>query len=101
MIVIEIAVMWSMYANKKMNLVIAGAGIVLVALFTILIRNQTAITDTQFLKSMIPHHAGAILMCENPNLQDLEIKELCKGITSSQQSEIDWMKNKLAEFDSE
>lgn len=37
-------------------------------------------------------------MCDNTNLQDAEIKDLRKGITSSQQSEIDWMKRKLDEL---
>lgn len=100
MIVIEIFVMWSMYNNKKVNLIIAGVSIVLLVLFSVFIRKQTAVSDTQFLKSMIPHHGGAVLMCDNPNLQDTEIKELCsKSITSSQQSEIDWMKKKLNELE--
>jgi len=99
MIVIEIFVMWSMYNNKKANLIIAGVSIILLVLFSLFIRKQTAISDREFLKSMIPHHGGAVLMCDNPNLQDTEIKELCKGITSSQQSEIEWMKKKLDEID--
>ena len=98
MIVIEIFVMWSMYNNKKVNLIIAGVSIVLLVLFSFFIREQTAISDKEFLKSMIPHHGGAMLMCDNTNLQDAEIKELCKGIVSSQQSEIDWMKRKLDEL---
>ena len=98
MIVIEIFVMWSMYNNKKVNLTIAAVSIVLLVLFSFFIREQTAISDKEFLKSMIPHHGGAVLMCDNTNLQDAEIKELCKGIVSSQQSEIDWMKRKLDEL---
>ncbi|MEO8647972.1 MAG: hypothetical protein ABI539_02280 [Acidobacteriota bacterium] len=41
----------------------------------------------------------AVLMCDNTNLQDAEIKELCRGIISSQQTEIDWMKVKLNELE--
>jgi uncharacterized protein (DUF305 family) len=48
----------------------------------ILIRQQTAISDKQFLKSMIPHHG-----------------ELCRGIIASQQSEMDWMKAGLKELE--
>ena len=44
-----------------------------------------AVADTQFLKSMIPHHAGAILMCEKAPIAD--IKELCQKIIASQRSE--------------
>ena len=36
--------------------------LVALAVLWILIRQQAAITDRQFLRSMIPHHAGAILM---------------------------------------
>lgn len=100
MIVIEIFVMWSMYQNKIANLIIAGVSIVGLVLFSLFIRQQTTVSDEQFLKSMIPHHGGAVLMCDNPRLEDAEIKELCKEITSSQQSEIDWMKRKLNELES-
>jgi uncharacterized protein (DUF305 family) len=67
--------------------------------FWLSIRGQLAITDRQFLRSMIPHHAGAILMCETAPIRDPEIKELCTAIVSSQQSEIDRMKAKLAQLE--
>jgi len=41
---------------------------------------------------MIPHHAGAVLMCNEAAISDPEIGELCKGIVSGQQSEIEKMK---------
>jgi len=44
---------------------------------------------------MIPHHAGAILMCERAPLQDAEIQALCRTIVSGQRAEIDQMKAKL------
>jgi len=49
------------------------------------------------LRSMIPHHAGAILMCEQAPIRDAEIRKLCETIISGQQAEIDQMKRKLAE----
>jgi uncharacterized protein (DUF305 family) len=48
---------------------------------------------------MIPHHGGAILMCEEAQIQDPEIKQLCKNIISGQQAEINQMKAKLREFE--
>jgi uncharacterized protein (DUF305 family) len=66
--------------------------------FFLLIRQQTAVTDGQFLRSMIPHHAGAILMCEKSPAQAPQIKELCRTIISSQQSEIRQMKTLLEEL---
>ena len=96
MVIIEVLLMGSMYQNKAANIgIIVGAGIGVIVFFS-LIRQQTAVADVQFLKSMIPHHSGAILMCEKAPIQDSEIKELCRTIIKSQQSEIDQMKKKLA-----
>ncbi|MFA6090064.1 MAG: DUF305 domain-containing protein [Candidatus Woesearchaeota archaeon] len=59
------------------------------------VRKQTFINNKQFIRSMIPHHAGAILMCQNASVTDPEIKQLCQSIISSQQSEINQMKQIL------
>ena len=99
MVIIELLLMGAMYHSKKLNAVIMGVSIVVLIAFFVLVRQQIAITDAQFLRSMIPHHAGAILMCEQASIQDPEIKELCKGILASQQSEVDWMKTKLSELE--
>jgi uncharacterized protein (DUF305 family) len=99
MVILEIVLMGSMYMNKKLNtFIIALSTIVLIAFF-LLIRQQSAVTDKQFFKSMVPHHASAILMCEKANLQDLEIKDLCKSIISGQQEEINQMKAKLEDLE--
>lgn len=95
MIIIELIVMSAMYENQPKNRLIIGLSVVLLILFFMLIRMQTAVSDKQFLRSMIPHHAGAILMCEKAPIEDQEIVALCNGILQSQQSEIDWMKAKL------
>lgn len=34
-------------------------------------------------------------MCSKATIKDTEIQKVCESIISSQQSEIDWMKNKL------
>jgi uncharacterized protein (DUF305 family) len=99
MLLIEIVLMGSMYMNKKLNVTIVAASSILLIVFFVFIRQQAAVSDRQFLKSMIPHHASAILMCEKANLQDSEIKELCQSIISGQQGEIDQMKAKLKELE--
>lgn len=96
MLVIELVLMGSMYRNRTLNLVLIALGIGIAVVFWILIRQQAAIGDRQFLKSMIPHHAGAILMCEQSSLRDPEILRLCREIVSSQRSEISLMKAKLS-----
>lgn len=95
MILIELALMGAMYPNKKLNLIIAVVSAVALVAFFIAIRQQTAISDRQFLKSMIPHHASALLMCNEAPIQDAEIQALCKSIVAGQQSEIDQMNSIL------
>ena len=98
MVVIELVLMSAMYKNRKLNsLIIAGSCVAGIAFF-LLIRQQTAISDRQFLRSMIPHHSGAILMCDEASLQDQRIRELCKTIVAGQQQEIDQMRAILADL---
>lgn len=95
MVILELALMGEMYHNKTLNKVIMGVSLVALVGFWMLIRQQTAITNTQFLRSMIPHHAGAILMCEKAPLDNPQVQELCRKIISGQQAEIRQMKSLL------
>ena len=95
MLLLELWIMRTMYLNKKMNTLIILIALIFFVGFWFGVRQQIAINDEQFLKSMIPHHASAILMCNESNIEDLEIKELCQNIVFGQQSEIDFMKEKL------
>ena len=100
MLVLELLLMGHMYANKKINAGLVIGGVLLLVLAWVGIRQQVAIGDEQFLRSMIPHHASAILMCEKAPLRDPDIQQLCHQIIASQQGEIDQMKAKLAELGS-
>lgn len=95
MLILELVCMGSMYPMRKWNLTIVSFGALLLVSSFFFIRQQVAIGDQQLLHSMIPHHAGAILMCEKANLQDTEVEEFCANIASTQKREIDWMKAKL------
>ena len=92
MVLIELFVMRSMYQDKKRNALIIAGSVIVGLIFFLRIRQQAAVSDRQFLRSMIPHHAAAILMCQQASITDPEIKEICGAIVSSQQSEIDQMK---------
>lgn len=99
MVIFEVLLMSSMYKNKKLNtLIVAGSAAALI-IFFMFIRQQTAISDRQFLRSMIPHHSGAILMCEESPIEDAEIKDLCQSIIESQREEISQMEAKLNELE--
>lgn len=99
MALIEIWLMRMMYPNKKLNALLVLLVLIFFVAFWIGIRQQVAISDEQFLKSMIPHHAGAILMCNEAEIEDIGIQELCQSILKGQQSEIDYMRIKLSELE--
>ncbi|HOY03947.1 MAG TPA: DUF305 domain-containing protein [Saprospiraceae bacterium] len=99
MVIIELIVMRMMYKNKKLNIIIIVACGLALTVFFLFIRQQAAVGDKQFLKSMIPHHAAALLMAKEADIQDPEIQELCRQIITSQQAEIDQMKAKLKELE--
>lgn len=96
MVILMLLVMRSMYPNPRLNTaLIAGFALLFVICFA-LVRTQTFVGNDQFLRSMIPHHSGAILMCEEADVTDPEIVSLCQQITQSQQEEIDQMRAILA-----
>jgi len=99
MVIIELLVMGGMYEKKSTNIAILAVSAIAVIGFFSLIRGQVAIGDKQFLRSMIPHHSGAILMCERANIQDAGIKELCRNIIVGQQQEIADMTARLQALD--
>ncbi|HET7011505.1 MAG TPA: DUF305 domain-containing protein [Anaerolineales bacterium] len=100
MVVIELLLMSSMYKDKRLNAIFLAGSLALFVVFYLLLRQQAAVSDTQFLRSMIPHHGGAILMCERAPVQDPEILDLCDRILANQQAEIAEMKAKLVELES-
>jgi len=96
MVMIELAVMGMMYPSKPLNLIIIAACAAVALVFFLFIRQHSMIYESQFLRSMISHHAGAILMCQNTRIHDPEILKLCQSITANQESEIAQMKAMLA-----
>jgi uncharacterized protein (DUF305 family) len=98
MVIIMLLVMHSMFQNRKLNYALfAGAGAAVVLLF-MLIRTQVPVGNEQFLRSMIPHHSSAILMCEESSITDEQIARLCEEIVRSQEEEIAEMKEILARY---
>ena len=95
MVLIELGVMSAMYMDKNRNKWIFILSAIALVVFFLLIRFQGGVSDRQFLKSMIPHHASAILMCEETKLSDPNIQALCSDIITSQQQEIAQMKTLL------
>lgn len=99
MVVIEMLLMGKMYRSRKTNVTIVIVGLVALAAFWFGIRKQTAVSDKQFLKSMVPHHAAAVLMVKEAELSDPEIQKLAREIIEAQEKEIAFMKKKIEELD--
>jgi uncharacterized protein (DUF305 family) len=96
MALMEVVIMRMMYPNKMLNYAIIVGSVIIGVLAFGLIRYQTGVGDRQFIRSMIPHHSGAILMCREAPVTDAELKKLCGEIIASQQREIDQMQGILA-----
>src|SRR3546814_6100360 len=86
MVVLMVLAMRDMFLSKRLNtLLLLGSAVAFFGSFA-LIRTQTTIDDTAFLRSMIPHHSGAILMCEQAKLSDPEVRQLCSGLITDRKS---------------
>ena len=98
MAVVMMLTMKSMFMNQKLNtiLYVAFAGVFVLSFWGI--RDQLIVGDRGFLRSMIPHHSGALTMCKRASIKDAEIRELCfgpNGIVQSQSREIKQMEGIL------
>lgn len=87
--------MRGMFTDARMS------GITVIALVTVLVggfllaRTETFVGDKAFLESMIPHHSRAVLVCQESQLTDPEIVELCGTIVDTQLREIEQMERIL------
>ena len=98
MVVLMVLAMGHMFPSRAANMVTIGASVVIFFASYAAIRTQSTIGDTAFLRSMIPHHSGAILMCREAHLSNPEIIKLCRErFIPSQQEEIDQMKRILSQ----
>ncbi len=99
MVVLMLLVMRSMYKNTRLNYALIATFTALGILVFVLMRLQAPVGDRQFLRSMIPHHSSAILMCQEASLSDPEIIDLCGQIVTAQEEEISQMKDILQRLD--
>jgi hypothetical protein len=88
MAIVMLRSMPSMFPSRRANIAIIASAVLLFAAAFAAMRGQGGIQDEEFLRSMIPHHSGAILMCRQATLTDPEIVALCADIVESQTREI-------------
>jgi uncharacterized protein (DUF305 family) len=99
MVALMLFMMRHMFGDRQLNVVVYTLAAVAFIGALSLARTQEAVGDRQFLRSMIPHHSSAILMCERASISDAEIIRLCEQIVRSQKDEIAQMKGLLARVD--
>ncbi len=101
MTLIMMGFMWSMYPNKQRNALIMGGSLVAFVIVTIMVRSQTFIGDTLWMKAMIPHHSIAIMVSKRADFKDPEVRQLADSIISAQEREIKQMQRMLARLERE
>ncbi|MET4074513.1 DUF305 domain-containing protein [Hymenobacter sp. UYCo722] len=88
MAVVMLLMMPMMYPNKTTNGLIMGASLTLFVGALILVRSQTFVDDTRWMRAMIPHHSIAILTSERATIKDPEVRKLADDIITAQKREI-------------
>ena len=101
MTLIMMGFMWSMYPDKQRNALIMGGSLVLFVVVTIMVRSQTFIGDTLWMKAMIPHHSIAIMVSKRADIKDPEVRQLADSIITAQEREIKQMQRMLARLKQE
>jgi uncharacterized protein (DUF305 family) len=92
MAAVMLLTMRPMYRNVRLNIILHAVFALVFVLSLAGIRAQALVGDEQFVRSMIPHHSGAVLMCQRAKITDPEIEQLCGNIIRSQTEEIAQMK---------
>ena len=82
-----LATMPGMFPDRRVNIVLYAAFVLLTAGSFWARRSQAAVGDRQFIAVMVPHHSGAILMCREARLSDPELVSVCETIARTQREE--------------
>ena len=99
MAVIMLGFMWSMYEGRRTKIAILAVATVLGVLLLYMNRAQTLVTDTTFMRAMIPHHSIAINNASKARISDPRVRELADEIIASQVREIGEMKLLIADIE--
>lgn len=99
MAIVMLLFMWKMYENKKVNAAIIAVSALVFALSLWLVRSQTTVDDSSWMKAMIPHHSIAILTSERADISDPRVRELADKIIEAQKKEIKEMEKLIEELE--
>tara|TARA_R110002049_G_scaffold307712_2_gene509049 strand:+ start:22461 stop:22937 length:477 start_codon:yes stop_codon:yes gene_type:complete len=99
MAIIMLAFMLGMYTNRTANVAIFTGSALVFVLSLFLVRSQTTVDDTSWMRAMIPHHSIAILTSERANISDPRVRKLADDIIKAQRKEIAEMKALIADLE--
>lgn len=99
MAVIMLAFMLGMYTNRSANIAIFIGSVAIFASSLFLVRSQTTVDDTSWMRAMIPHHSIAILTSERANISDPRVRKLANDIVEAQRLEIAEMKALITDLE--
>ena len=92
MAIIMLAFMLSMYSSKAINAAIFVGAAIAFAASLWLVRSQTTVGDTSYMRAMIPHHSIAIMTSSRANIEDTRVRKLADEIIYAQDKEIAQMR---------
>ncbi|MDK3071961.1 DUF305 domain-containing protein [Sedimentitalea sp. JM2-8] len=98
MAVIMLLFMREMYRNRRLNLAIVGASLLIFAVSLSLVRSQVTVQDVSWMRAMIPHHSIAILTSERAGISDPRVRRLADEIIEAQRLEIAEMEALIADL---
>ena len=99
MAVIMLGYMWSMYKGTRLKTVVMIAAVLLTGVLLGANRQQRLISDTGFMRAMIPHHSIAINNARKAAIHDPRVRQLADQIIESQVREIREMKLLVADIE--
>ncbi len=99
MMVVMLAFMWGMYPSRTRNLIVLAVAALVFALSLWLVRSQRTVTDTEYMRAMIPHHSIAILTSTRAQIRDPRVRALADEIAATQRREIAEMKALIADIE--
>ena len=99
MAIIMLLFMLNMYESKTKNTIVLIGSAAVFAISLFLVRSQTTVADSSWMKAMIPHHSIAILTSSRANIEDVRVKTLANEIIKAQEREIKEMKWLLADIE--
>jgi len=98
MMIVMMAYMFGRYQNKLANTAVMIGGGLLVLVSIWLVRSQITVSDTDYMKAMIPHHSIAILTSERAQIEDPRVRKLADEIIRAQRSEIQEMESLISDI---